>query len=84
MRAVAAGLDAERTSGHSTRVGPAQDLIANNCSVAKIMRQVRWKSERMIIRYSESLNVGRGAMARMTKGYKLTPSPNLERWDPND
>ncbi len=71
-RALSAGLDAERVSGHSTRVGATQDLMANNYSAAEIMRQGRWKSERMIVRYSESLNAGRSAMARMAKGIKLT------------
>lgn len=70
-RARAAGLDAERVSGHSTRVGATQDLMANNYSAAEIMRQGRWKSERMIVRYSESLNAGRSAMARMSKGVRL-------------
>lgn len=70
-RARAAGLDSERVSGHSTRVGATQDLMANNYSAAEIMRQGRWKSERMIVRYSESLNAGRSAMARMAKGIKL-------------
>lgn len=70
-RAVAAGLDAEQVSGHSTRVGATQDLIAHNYSAAEIMRQGRWKSERMIVRYSENLNAGRSAMARMAKGIKL-------------
>lgn len=74
-RALAAGLDAERVSGHSTRVGATQDLMANNYSAAEIMRQGRWKSERMIIRYSESLNAGRSAMARMAKGIKLSAKP---------
>lgn len=72
-RALAAGLDSERISGHSTRVGATQDLMANNYSAAEIMRQGRWKSERMIVRYSESLNAGRSAMARMAKGIKLRP-----------
>ena len=72
-RALAAGLDAARVSGHSTRVGATQDLMANNYSAAEIMRQGRWKSERMIVRYSESLNAGRSAMARLAKGIKLTP-----------
>lgn len=77
-RALAAGLDAERVSGHSTRVGATQDLMANNYSAAEIMRQGRWKSERMIVRYSESLNAGRSAMARMAKGVKLRPKINRE------
>jgi integrase len=64
-RALAAGLDPERISGHSTRVGAAQDLMAANFSGAEIMRQGRWKSERMIVRYSESLSAGRGSMAQL-------------------
>lgn len=67
QRALGAGLDPERVSGHSTRVGAAQDLLAANFSGAEIMRQGRWKSERMIVRYGESLSAGRGAMARLLK-----------------
>lgn len=73
-RALAAGLDAERISGHSTRVGATQDLLAANFSAAEIMRQGRWKSERMIVRYGESLSAGRGAMARMLRA-KRRESP---------
>lgn len=70
QRALAAGLDPERISGHSTRVGAAQDLLAANFSAAEIMRQGRWKSERMIVRYGENLSAGRGAMARLIGGRK--------------
>lgn len=76
-RALASGLDAERISGHSTRVGATQDLMANNYSAAEIMRQGRWKTERMIVRYSENLNAGRSAMARMAKGIVLAPKPKF-------
>lgn len=69
-RALAAGLDASLVSGHSTRVGAAQDLVAANFSSAEIMRQGRWKTERMVIRYSESLNAARGAMAQLKKRRK--------------
>ncbi|WP_428313035.1 site-specific integrase [Hydrocarboniphaga sp.] len=71
QRALRAGLDAALISGHSTRVGAAQDLIAANFSGAEIMRQGRWKTERMVIRYGESLNAGRGAMARLKKRKQL-------------
>lgn len=74
QRALAAGLDPERISGHSTRVGAAQDLLAANFSGAEIMRQGRWKTERMIVRYGENLSAGRGAMARMLRG-KKGPEP---------
>lgn len=73
QRALQAGLAAELISGHSTRVGAAQDLMAANFSGAEIMRQGRWKTERMVVRYSESLNAGRGAMARFKKLKKHTP-----------
>jgi site-specific recombinase XerD len=72
QRALSAGLDAELISGHSTRVGAAQDLVAANFSGAEIMRQGRWKTERMVIRYSEGLNAGRGAMARLKKKKQTT------------
>ncbi len=71
QRALQAGLAPELISGHSTRVGAAQDLMAANFSGAEIMRQGRWKTERMVIRYSESLNAGRGAMARLKKLKRL-------------
>ncbi len=73
QRALQAGLAAELISGHSTRVGAAQDLMAANFSGAEIMRQGRWKTERMVVRYSESLSAGRGAMARL-KRMKRSPS----------
>jgi integrase len=67
-RARAAGLkDATRVSGHSTRVGAAQDLLAENFSVAAVMQQGRWKSERMVVRYGERLAAGQSAMAQLLK-----------------
>jgi integrase len=62
-RAKAAGLENAAISGHSTRVGAAQDLLAENFSAAAVMKQGRWKSERMVMRYGESVEAGRGAMA---------------------
>lgn len=73
QRALQAGLAAELISGHSTRVGAAQDLMAANFSGAEIMRQGRWKTERMVVRYSESLSAGRGAMARLKKMKRPPP-----------
>ncbi len=75
QRALQAGLDANLISGHSTRVGAAQDLIAANFSGAEIMRQGRWKTERMVIRYSESLQAGRGAMASLKRLRSTTKKP---------
>jgi integrase len=62
----AAGLkNAEEISGHSTRVGPTQDLLAKNFSLAAIMKQGRWNTERMVVRYGKNQDAERSAMAQM-------------------
>jgi integrase len=66
-RAKAAGLAESAISGHSTRVGAAQDLLAENFSAAAVMKQGRWKSERMVMRYGENIEAGRGAMAQLLR-----------------
>lgn len=66
-RARAAGIDATLISGHSMRVGATQDLLAGNFSAAAVMKQGRWKSERMVMRYGENIEAGRGAMAKLLK-----------------
>lgn len=56
MLATAAGFSAQEVSeisGHSTRVGAAQDMMSNGKSTAQIMRRGTWKSPRMVIRYTE-------------------------------
>ena len=66
-RARAAGIDPTLISGHSMRVGATQDLLAGNFSAAAVMKQGRWKSERMVMRYGENIEAGRGAMAQLLK-----------------
>ena len=61
--AVAAGLG-EGFSGHSPRVGMAQDLTAAGVGLTAIMVAGRWKSERMPAYYCRAEEVGRGAVAR--------------------
>ena len=51
-------------SGHSPRVGMAQDLTAAGASLTAIMVAGRWKSERMPAHYSRAESAGRGAVAR--------------------
>ena len=65
--AVAAGLG-EGFSGHSPRVGMAQDLTAAGAGLAAIMVAGRWKSERMPAYYSRAEEAGRGAVARFYGG----------------
>jgi integrase len=56
-----------KLSGHSARVGAAQDLLALNIDVASVMQAGRWKDTRMPIRYGERVLASRGGMARAAK-----------------
>ena len=58
------GIDPEGVSGHSCRVGMAQDLVAAGFDVVAIMQAGRWRSPEMVARYTERLHAGRGAVAR--------------------
>ena len=52
-------------SGHSIRVGVAQDAAAAGESLLALMQAYRWKDPRTVMRYTEKLAVGSGAAARM-------------------
>ena len=54
-----------RLSGHSCRVGMAQDLVAAGADVAGLMQAGRWKSMQMPARYSERLDAKRGVVAQL-------------------
>ena len=57
----AAGLPGWRDiSGHSGRVGMAQDLSSSGFSLSELMTAGRWKSPRMPARYTERQEAGRG------------------------
>ena len=58
------GIDPEGVSGHSCRVGMAQDLVAAGFDVVAIMQAGRWTSPEMVARYTERLHAGRGAIAQ--------------------
>ncbi len=59
-----AGIDPAAISGHSARVGMAQDLVAHGAEMAAVMQAGRWKSPTMPARYAERLEAGRGAVAK--------------------
>jgi len=64
-RAVAARLKhGAKVSGHSLRVGMAQDLAGANTDLAGIMQAGSWKSVAMVARYTERVAAKRGAVAR--------------------
>jgi integrase len=56
-----------RISGHSARVGAAQDLLALNIDLSSVMQAGRWKDTRMPMRYGERVLAARGGMARAAK-----------------
>ena len=51
-------------SGHSTRVGATQDLVALDIDLAAITQAGGWKSTRMPLQYAEKINVARSGMAK--------------------
>jgi integrase len=59
------GVDPERVSGHSPRVGMAQDLVAAGFELGAIMQAGRWKSPAMVARYTEALAAEEGAVAQL-------------------
>ena len=59
--------EVKRISGHSARVGAAQDLLALNMDLPSVMQAGRWRDTRMPMRYGEKVLAGRGAMARAAK-----------------
>ena len=59
---------AGNVSGHSVRVGMAQDLVAADLDVASIMQAGGWQTPRMVAQYSERIAARRGAVARYYGG----------------
>ena len=58
------GLDPAQVSGHSGRVGMAQDLVGAGLELPAIMQAGRWKTSAMVARYAERLLAERGAVAQ--------------------
>ena len=61
--AEAAGLG-EGFTGHSGRVGMAQDLASTGTELPALMTAGRWKNSKMPARYTERQAAGRGAVAK--------------------
>ena len=49
--AVKAKLDPEQISGHSTRIGAAQDMLSGGASIGQIMAKVGWSKVDTVMRY---------------------------------
>lgn len=52
-------------SGHSTRIGAAQDLVASGQDLLSVMQAGGWKDPKMPARYTEHLAAMRGGMAQL-------------------
>ena len=57
----------ERISGHSTRVGAAQDMVASGISMPAILQAGRWKTPAMVNRYGEHLLAKRSGSAQLAR-----------------
>lgn len=53
-----------KLSGHSMRVGAAQDMAAAGIDLGAIMHAGGWKSPDMVMRYIEHMEVGKSGMAK--------------------
>ena len=58
----------EGFSGHSPRVGMAQDLSAAGAELPELMTAGRWDNPTMPAKYTEAQAAGRGAVARYHRG----------------
>ena len=54
-------------AGHSTRVGPVQDMIACGIELPAILQSGRWKTTRMVQRYGERLLARRSGAAQLAR-----------------
>ena len=54
-------------SGHSARVGAAQDMIASGIGLPLVLDAGRWKSTAMVNRYGERLLARRSGMAQLAR-----------------
>jgi integrase len=65
--AIRIGLSPADISGHSPRIGAAQDLQVDGASLPAIMASGRWSSPNMPNLYTRNLDAKESAMARMMK-----------------
>ena len=72
-----AGIDPERITSHSLRVGMAQDLAATGSDTAAIMNAGRWKQPAMVARYTRNLAADHTPTAKYLQTQTLIPdNPN--------
>ncbi len=60
--------DVRKISGHSTRVGAAQDMAAANIGMPGIMQAGGWKTSEMVGRYIRQQDTRQGGAAKLAAG----------------
>jgi integrase len=71
-------------SGHSTRVGAAQDLAELDIDLAAITQAGGWKSPRMPLQYAEKINAARSGMARAAAATGRDQAVSVQGRAPDD
>jgi integrase len=66
----------DQLSGHSMRVGAAQDMAAHGIELIAIMQSGGWKSPEVAARYVRSLAVSRSGMARLRAAWLSVREPS--------
>jgi len=80
QRAVAAGLDHAWTiSGHSARIGTANDLMRDGASTGEIQLAGGWKGAEMVIAYTRKSRAGNNAVARLRRSSESHAPPLPDR-----
>ncbi|WP_278183646.1 tyrosine-type recombinase/integrase [Vibrio misgurnus] len=57
-------------TGHSARVGAAQDLLEQGYDSLQVRQAGRWRSDTMVLRYGQHITIENSAMARSRKAKK--------------
>ncbi len=71
-----AGIEPARISGHSPRVGMAQDLAAHGVTMVGLKQAGRWKSSATASRYTQHLNAHHTPAGRYLKTQHRTNPPD--------
>jgi len=81
-RAKAVGLEHAATiSGHSTRIGSANDLAEHGATGTQIQLAGGWKTERMVTYYTRRSQAGANAMASLRKSKVGSPRTRNESFN---
>ena len=74
--AVKLDMDPSIFSGHSCRVGAAQDMVEAGIDATKIILTARWKNDAMLVQYSKRIRAKKSGMADfMNQQTTLAPPP---------